>query len=99
METRSEKPAIPVPNSTNKPTDVCVNQYMRGSRKFEAGGTSDQRKIFSARDREFPPMKTVRQYRPKNSGGSSTMSVAPGTKLGPRWCPTERTHTQKRRVQ
>jgi hypothetical protein len=99
IETRSEKPALHVRPSNNKPADVSVNQYVRGSRKFETSGTSYQRKIFSARDMKFLPMTIVRQYRPKNSGGSRTMSVAPSTKPRPQWCSTGLTHTQKRRVQ
>jgi hypothetical protein len=99
METRSEKPVVPIRPSTNKPADVSVNQYLRGCKNFEAGGTSKQRKILSVRDKIFTPKATVCKYRPRNLGDSRIKSVGPRTKPRPQWCPTGLTHTQKRRVQ
>ena len=85
--------------SASKSAVVSAAVYAGGSRKYETGGPSHQQKVFSAKYREFAPKTAVRQYRPGNSGGSRIMSVAPGTKPGPQWCPTGLTHTQKRRVQ
>ena len=76
-----------------------VNPSTRVSDIFRAGGTSNQRSISSAKDRLSESKQIVRQYRPMDLGGRRTKSVAPGTKPGPRWCPTGLTHTQKRRVQ
>ena len=64
--------------------------------KVAAGGVSDQQKSISANDKIFFPGTTVRRYRPRDLGGSGIKSVAPGTKPGPRWCPTGLTPTQKR---
>jgi hypothetical protein len=97
MEMRSEKPRVSV--DTGKSAAVSAHQYARGRGKFEIGGPSEQRNVFSAKDSTFASRTAARQYRPGNFRGSRIMSVAPGTKPGPRWCPIGLSHTQKRRVQ
>ena len=79
--------------------DQYGNPGTSGRQKVAAGGASDQRNISSVKDRLLEPMQVVRQYRPRNLGGSKIQSVAPGTKPGPRWCPMGLTHTHKRRIQ
>jgi hypothetical protein len=60
---------------------------------------ANEQMVLSAKDRLFVPKTALCQCRPGNSGGNMIMSVAPGTKLEPQWCPSGLTHTQKRRVQ
>jgi hypothetical protein len=93
----SEKPHARTTSS--KSAAISTNEYARACRNFEIGGPSEQRNIFSAKDTAFAPRTYERQYRPKFFRNSKIMSVAPGTKPGPRWCPTGLSHTQKRRVQ
>jgi hypothetical protein len=93
VEKHSDKPAV-CP-STGKSADVYVGPYAGGIRNFETGGLPNRRKIFSPECMGFRPKAAVWQYRPKNSGGSRSISVAPGIEPGPKGL----THTQKRRVQ
>jgi hypothetical protein len=94
LKTRSEKPVVR--SSTSRPADGCADLYARNSRNFEVGDLSEnQAKIVSPKYREFRSNQAVWQYRPRNSVRSIIMSVAPGTKPGPQWCPAGLTHTQK----
>jgi hypothetical protein len=72
-----------VRSGTSNSVSVCANPKPRGISKFDVGGPSNQRKIVSAKHREFVSKLTVRQYRPRYSGGSRIKSVAPGTKPRP----------------
>jgi hypothetical protein len=89
----------PLRTRVSRPADLYDDLCSRDISKFEAGGPSNQRMIFSPDYREFRPKAVLQQYMPRNSVVRKIMSVAPGTKPGPRWCPTGLTHTQKRRVQ
>jgi hypothetical protein len=71
-------------------SNSCSQKIGTGSMPGSHGNFWNQRRMFEPR---MPP------YRPKYSGSSRIMSVAPGTKPGPQWCPAGLTHTQKRRVQ
>jgi hypothetical protein len=75
------------------------NSRSGGNRRVAARDVFDQHRLFLAKEKMFAPQASVSQYMPKNSGGNRIMSVAPGTKPGPRWCPIGLSHTQKRRVQ
>jgi hypothetical protein len=84
---------------TSKSAVISTAQYARLGKEFEMRGLSNQRNIFSAKDSIFSPRTAVHQHRPENFGDNKIMSVSPGTKPGPQWCPAGLTHTQKRRVQ
>jgi hypothetical protein len=75
------------------------NSRSGGNRRVAASDVFDQHRLFLAKEIMFAPQASVSQYTPRNSGGNGIMSVAPGTKPGPRWCPIGLSHTQKRRVQ
>ena len=77
----------------------CGNSTSTGSQKIKAGNVADQKRFSSARGRRCAPRNAVCHYRPRNSGGNIIISVAPGTKSEPQWCPSGLTPTQKRRVQ
>jgi hypothetical protein len=91
------RPAV-FKNNTSTPTQHGESSN-RDSKKGKSGSISDQKRVFSAKQIIFSPQTVVCQYRLRNSGGTRIKSVTPGTKPGPRWCPTGLTHTQKRRVQ
>jgi hypothetical protein len=99
MRTHLEEAIVHSSTSTSKSVHACADPKARGIRRFKAVGSSNQQKTFSAKYIEFATKTTVYQYRPKYSGGSMIRSVAPGTKRGPRWCPSGLTPTQKRWVQ
>jgi hypothetical protein len=82
---------------------TSVHQYrpgvFGGSRNFEIGGPSKtQRNVFLPEYREFRPKAALQHFGPRKSVGRKILSIAPGTKPGPRWCPISLTHTQKQRV-
>jgi hypothetical protein len=95
--------------STGTSQNVPSMDFMSSTSIFTQRGDSsnrginwtvfDQHRLFSAKEKMFAPQASVSQYRPRNSGGNIIMSVAPGTKPEPRWCPIGLSHTQKRRVQ
>jgi hypothetical protein len=87
-----------VKSSTSTSTGCC-DSTSRSSQKIIASDVFDQHRLFLAKEKMFAPQASVNQYTPRNSGGNGIMSVAPGTKPGPRWCPIGLSHTQKRRVQ
>jgi hypothetical protein len=93
---RSEKHEVRPGNSST--AGEYTDLYVRGNRNFEDGGSSTQQNMISAKYREVAPKTPVCQYRPRYAGGIKIMSVALGTKPGPRWCPTGFSQTQKHRV-
>jgi hypothetical protein len=59
--------------STNRSAGVYADRYARGCKSFETNVPSNQRRIFSVR--EFMPMTSVHQYRPRVFGGSKNFEV------------------------
>jgi hypothetical protein len=94
---RSEKHEVHPGNSST--AGEYTDLYVRGNRNFEDGGSSTQQNMISAKYREVAPKTPVCQYRPRYAGSIKIISVALGTKPGPRWRPTGLSHTQKHRVQ
>jgi hypothetical protein len=93
--TRTSKNGPPMVLKSSTSTSILRGgSTSRGIQKIGIDSPSDQRRVFSARDRLFALIILVHLYRPRYSGGNKIKSVMPGTKQEPQWCPTGHTHSK-----
>ena len=76
VHTCSEKEVVHA--STNESADACADIFTGGSGQYGTTSTYDQWMISSANNKIFAPRTTVRQYRPRDSGGSRIISATIG---------------------